>query len=226
MAARYRNGWWLETKYHEEGLTQREIADECEVSPRTIRKYMKRLGIETREVTGENHGLAGKERDPVTKQKISKALRGREFTEQARERMAEAREGTTVPATAREKISEALTGRSKSLATRRKMSQSRKGENNPQWKGGGSGKYGPEWSFVRQQVRERDKVCQNCEHDGSVHRLEAHHIVPVRLFNQAEDTTIEDAHELGNLVLLCRKCHWMAERGELEFESSLDSPIE
>lgn len=38
MVRRYRSGWWLERKYTEEGWTQRELAEECDVSPRTIRK--------------------------------------------------------------------------------------------------------------------------------------------------------------------------------------------
>lgn len=62
MGRNYRDEDWLEEQYHGKGLTQREIAEECGVSPRTIRKYMKRFGIETREVIGENHGLYGKER--------------------------------------------------------------------------------------------------------------------------------------------------------------------
>lgn len=57
----YRDPDWLEQKYHGEGLTQREIAEECGVASSTIRKYMQRFGIETRELEGENHGLHGGE---------------------------------------------------------------------------------------------------------------------------------------------------------------------
>jgi DNA-directed RNA polymerase specialized sigma subunit len=32
MARRYRSGWWLEIKYWDEELTQREIGEECDVS--------------------------------------------------------------------------------------------------------------------------------------------------------------------------------------------------
>lgn len=224
MAARYRNGWWLEVKYHEEGLTQREIADECEVSPRTVRKYMKRFEIETREVAGENHGLAGRKRDPETKQRISETLQGREFSEEARERMAEAHEEATISAETRQKISSSLAGTTRPEETRLKMSESRMGEDNPLWRGGVSRSYGKGWERAKQAVNERDEVCQNCRHDGTVDQLEVHHIVPFRLFDQSDEADRSDAHDLGNLVLLCQPCHRKAERGELEFESSLEPP--
>jgi DNA-binding transcriptional regulator LsrR (DeoR family) len=47
MERPYRDRDWLYRKYHEEGLTQREIGEECGVSPTTIRKQMKAFGIET-----------------------------------------------------------------------------------------------------------------------------------------------------------------------------------
>ena len=46
MTKRYQNPDWLERKYWEEGLTQREMAEICGVSPTTIRTYMKEFGIE------------------------------------------------------------------------------------------------------------------------------------------------------------------------------------
>ncbi|QKY20047.1 HNH endonuclease [Halolamina sp. CBA1230] len=104
------------------------------------------------------------------------------------------------------------------------MSRSRVGEENPRWKGGVSVNYGAGWTTARSRVLERDEVCQHCGHDGSERRLEVHHIVPFRLFDQAEDVPKPDAHDPGNLVLLCRSCHWKAERSEIEFESSLEPP--
>ncbi|WP_154018312.1 HNH endonuclease [Halolamina sediminis] len=44
------------------------------------------------------------------------------------------------------------------------------------------------------------------------------------MFEQADKTPTEKAHELGNLVLLCRPCHRKAERGEIVFDSSLEPP--
>ncbi len=40
MDCRHRNGWWLEQKYGEEAWTLAEIAKECGVSARCIRKWM------------------------------------------------------------------------------------------------------------------------------------------------------------------------------------------
>jgi DNA-binding transcriptional MerR regulator len=76
VVERYRSGWWLALKYHDEGWTQREIAEECGVSPRCIREYMNEFDIETRAVEGENHGLYGEERDEAVKEKIAESLRG------------------------------------------------------------------------------------------------------------------------------------------------------
>ena len=224
MGRRYRNGWWLERKYHEEGLTQAEIADECDVSPRCIRDWMDRRGIETREMVGENHPQHGSERDAATREKISETLTGREFDERTIERFREARRGSELPAETRTKISESLSGLEWSEETRRRMSDARTGARNPQWKGGVSDSYGPGWQRARERVRERDEGCQHCGCEGGDRQLDVHHILPFRLFEQAAGTPTRKAHELGNLVLLCRPCHRRAERGEIEFESSLEPP--
>lgn len=226
MVKRYRNGWWLEHKYHGEGWTQREIGEECGVSPRTIRKWMARRGVDTREVKGENHGLYGRERSDEVKERIADALRGREFSEEARRRMADAKQGKEIPDEIRERIAESLSGMTRPESTRRKMSEARAGEGNPQWKGGGSVRYGPGWSAAREWVRERDEVCQHCGHDGSEDRLEVHHIVPMRAFHDVEEASLRTAHDESNLVLLCRPCHVRAEWGDIEFESGIDPPTE
>lgn len=224
MVKRYRSGWWLDQKYHEEGWTQAEIAEECEVSPRTIRKWMKRRGIEARELIGENHPLHGEERAEKTKRAISAAMEGREVPDEHRQRLREANIGRTLSQTTREKISEALTGIERSASTRRRMSESTSDEANPNWRGGYSRRYGPGWSAARRRVHERDGVCQNCGHDGSKRRLEVHHIIPVRRFRESSDAELADAHDLRNLVLLCRRCHPRADHGLLGFESGVDVP--
>lgn len=134
MVRRYRNGWWLAVKYWDEGLTQAEIAAECDVTPRTIRTYMNEFGIQTRDIQGENHPLHGEQRDEEVREQISESLRGREVSEETRECMVKAREGTELPADVREKISRSLRGRSKSNATREKMSESTSGPRNPNWR--------------------------------------------------------------------------------------------
>lgn len=226
MVRRYRSGWWLEQKYREEGLTQAEIAEECGVSPRAIRKWMKRRGIQRRDVEGENHPLHGEERDAEVRERISETMKGREFSEEWRERISDAQSGRRLPEGVKEKISEALTGLERPEETRRKMSRSRLGEENPNWRGGVVPRYGPGWTDARRRARKRDKVCQHCGHDGSERILDVHHIIPVRRFREAEDVPLSAAHDLENLVLLCRQCHAHAEHGDIEFDSGVQDPTE
>ena len=44
----YRDEAWLREKYHEEGLTLQEMADECDVAVSAIHKWMERKGVERR----------------------------------------------------------------------------------------------------------------------------------------------------------------------------------
>lgn len=218
MGRNYRDADWLEEQYHGKGLTQCEIAEECGVSPRTIRKYMKRFEIETREVKGENHGLYGEERREEVKQKISESLTGRTFSPETRQRFAAAQRDKTIPTEVKEKISRSLTGLNRPMETREKMSRSTAGESNPNWKGGHDQRYGSRWGPARAKIRERDEVCQHCAEDGSNRRLHVHHIVPVRKFRESDQFELEDAHALDNLVLLCDRCHVRVEHGLIDLD--------
>lgn len=212
----YQDGDWLREQYWEEGLTQKEIAAKCDVSVRTIRRHMKQNGIERRDLEGENHPLHGTTRSSGVKSKISDSLDGRTFSAESRKQMSESHQGNTIPESVRQKISESLTGSERSVATRRQMSESTAGPANPNWKGGYSRRYGPGWATARAQVQNRDEVCQQCGHDGSDRRLEVHHIVPVRVFRDDPERDLQDAHNLDNLVLLCRRCHGKVEHGTIE----------
>ena len=218
MERPYRDREWLTERYHEDGLTQREIGELCGVHEITIRRWMKRLGIETREVAGENHGLHGKARSEETKRKISETMQGREFSEETRRRIGERHLGKTTPEATRAKISAALSGTKKSPETRRRMSRSTAGERNPNWKGGEYTRewYGPEWNVIRDRVYDRDEVCQHCGEDGSEYSLDVHHIVPIRYFRAADGVSMAAAHDETNLVLLCRPCHARAEHDAID----------
>lgn len=67
--------------------------------------------------------------------------------------------------------------------------------------------YGPQWTAIRQLVRERDQfTCQMCgalEVDRTHH---VHHKIPLRSF-----TSLELANSLDNLITLCPNCHRKAE---------------
>lgn len=220
MSRRYRDESWLRSRYQEDGWTQAEIAEECNVSSRCIRKWMNQFGIETRDVSGKNHGLYGTTRSAETREKISESTTGRELPERARARIAQANRGRSPSEETRERISDALSGREKSIRTRARMSESTAGEQNPNWSGGYSSRYGSGWSVARERVRERDTVCQNCGEDGSNHQLDVHHIVPVRVFREQEGAELADAHALDNPVLLCKPCHSLAEHETIEVSST------
>jgi 5-methylcytosine-specific restriction endonuclease McrA len=223
MDRRYRDESWLRERYHGDGRTQAEIADECGVSASCVRKWMREHGIETRDVEGENHGLYGRERDEETKRRIAESLEGREFDAETRERMSESHEGKTLDESTRERIAESLRGTSRDEKTRRKMSSSTAGRANPNWRGGYSHRYGDGWSVARDAARKRDGVCQHCGHDGSERRLEVHHVVPVRVFRETDGVDVSDAHVLENLVLLCKSCHGKADQDVLEFPVPVDA---
>jgi 5-methylcytosine-specific restriction endonuclease McrA len=88
-------------------------------------------------------------------------------------------------------------------------SENNSGEENPNWGGGFSGHDGRLWQKRREQVMERDnRECQECGMSEQKHfeeygcSLDAHHIVPARTFDSDEA-----AHELDNLMALCKVCH-------------------
>jgi 5-methylcytosine-specific restriction endonuclease McrA len=224
MEPRYRDEVWLRERYWGDGMTQREIAEECDVSARTIGKYMSEFGIETREIEGENHPMYGTQRTEEVKEKISSTLQGRELSDEWRAKIAEGHRGRTLSEEVRSRISKALAGRTLSEETRRKMSKSTAGERNPNWRGGYSRYYGAKWGIVRDRIRERDEVCQHCGHDGSEYRLEVHHITPVRLFRESDDHDVIEAHNPDNLVLLCNRCHGKADHGLLGLETGTAAP--
>jgi 5-methylcytosine-specific restriction endonuclease McrA len=222
VSRRYRDADWLREAYHEREWTQAEIADECGVSPRCIRDWMDRHGIDTRDPVGEHHGLYGEPRDEETRAKIAESLSGREFSDAVRTRMSRAHRGNDIDEDTRAEISASLRGRERDESTRERMSQSSSGAHNANWKGGYSRRYGSGWSTARERVLQRDEVCQHCGHDGSESRLEVHHIVPIRVFHECDEVSVSDAHAEANLVVLCKSCHPRADHGDLEFVPPLD----
>lgn len=98
----------------------------------------------------------------------------------------------------------------------------RDGEDHPRWRGGYDQQYGEGWATARRQALLRDHArCQNCgmsdneHHDEFGRQLDVHHIEPVRTFDDPSD-----AHELDNIVTLCRRCH-----GAIENDSQ-STPVE
>lgn len=101
------------------------------------------------------------------------------------------------------------------------LGELRKGEDNPQWKGGRFDYYGPNWNEQRKSALERDGYeCQKCGMDIEEHydefgaSLHVHHIEPRRSIIDTSSPTVEEfeeANRLENLRTLCKSCHREAE---------------
>jgi hypothetical protein len=96
------------------------------------------------------------------------------------------------------------------------------GEGHPHWKGGGNIEYGPGWNEVRQKALERDGfscvVCGATKEELG-RNPDVHHLIPVRVFREADGHTVADAHYLDNVVSLCPACHRKAEFGKISRET-------
>lgn len=91
----------------------------------------------------------------------------------------------------------------------------RKGENNPAWRGGYPGYYGPDWRALRRAARIRDDyTCRRCRKDmHKPHRApDVHHIKPVSSFEVPND-----ANTIDNVVCLCHNCHMTVEWRGIDF---------
>lgn len=100
-----------------------------------------------------------------------------------------------------QKIAEFHRGRQRSSEFR----ESRRGEGNPNWKGGPMAGFPyatREWRNARERALHRDgHECQWCGDEADI----VHHLKPVRLFDDPKD-----AHTLSNVVSLCTICHGIA----------------
>lgn len=72
------------------------------------------------------------------------------------------------------------------------------------------GKYSENWLYERRRCVERDnRTCQLCgkKREGES-RVNVHHIIPVRNFEQKKR---QETHKLENLICLCVSCHIKAD---------------
>lgn len=77
--------------------------------------------------------------------------------------------------------------------------------------------YTGKWWSAREAALERDGYqCRNCgaTEDEIGREPDVHHLVPVREFEDPQD-----AHQVGNLISLCRSCHRKAEYGSIQVPS-------
>lgn len=85
-------------------------------------------------------------------------------------------------------------------------------------------RYGRVWISTREDVRDRDDhKCQICGKDSEDigRRPSAHHITPLSWFYNNEDYSIEDAHYMKNLILLCPTHHNLVENDKLSLIEEL-----
>jgi len=93
----------------------------------------------------------------------------------------------------------------------------RSGPDSPRWQGGYEEYYGPMWNEKRHQRMKMDSYeCQSC---GSANELVVHHKTPFREFVYNDGTTdYEAAHDMDNLVTLCRSCHMEIENDRMSVD--------
>ena len=102
---------------------------------------------------------------------------------------------------------------------RKQHSEQMTGETNPHWAGGvETTGYNKKWREVRKKVYERDNYrCQICgRHESEVHCIHAHHIIPVREFEQEDN-----AHYMENGVSVCPVCHPKVECGTAKISEEI-----
>lgn len=80
------------------------------------------------------------------------------------------------------------------------------GSNHPDWKGGTTDYYHPNWEDIREKIVERDgNKCMVC--GNSETRLCVHHIKPRSEFCDGGEYNYDKACEERNLVTVCNSCH-------------------
>ncbi len=137
------------------------------------------------------------------KRKISEALKGKKASQEIKDKMSKSHiglntwmKGKKLSTTIRDKISRANKGKKLLDRTKQKLSEQKRGEKNPQWRGGKSFEpYSVDWTkTLKKSIRERDKyTCQICGKEPSVY---VHHI----------DYNKKNCNP-NNLIILCQKCH-------------------
>lgn len=93
------------------------------------------------------------------------------------------------------------------------MSVNRQGENHHQWIEGERKYAGNWWQARRNPLRRDGYKCQHCGKTSAEigRNPDVHHIIPLR---EWEDP--QEAHQLDNLVSLCRVCHRNAEANNID----------
>lgn len=178
--------------YQDEKLSCAEIARRLGCTESAVNYWIKKAGvIRTRReacLAAWEKGKWSREQSAANCRKAGKSCKGKPCKWK----------GQKLPQEWRDKISAGLTGK-------------RVGAAHHWWKGGATQDYGPGWNNARRKVRRRaGNCCEDCgvTREEAGEQLHVHHKTPFRSF-----ATPEEAHQLDNLILLCRRCHYRWEHG-------------
>jgi hypothetical protein len=188
---------WLENEYIRKGRSSNDIAAECSTWSATIIKQLRRYGISVRsksEASKGNPSWSGKKHTLEHKEKIRKALLGRQFSDEHRRR-----------------IGAALKGRVYGESTLQKMSvaaSKKTGEINSNWRGGTSfGQYCPKFNApLKREIRDKfGHKCYLCGAPENGRKLAVHHCN----YNKGQGCGSK-----WSLVPLCKSCHMKTNRNK------------
>jgi Pyruvate/2-oxoacid:ferredoxin oxidoreductase delta subunit len=193
---KYKEKNWLYSQYVEDEKSTVQISDVCDVSPGTISYWLKKLEINSRDLS---ESLEGRKLSEESKEKISKSVsehleenghpfEGEEHTDEAKKIMSEKQSGenNNLYNQERPEFAEQMTG-----------------PDNPSWKGGITQQMdfrkSNKWqTFSTEKKEEANWTCENCSAHGSESEIHTHHAKPVSSGGEMYDNTF---------IVLCKECH-------------------
>jgi len=185
----YKDKDWLYQKHVEEGLTNVEIAEICDVSDGTICRWKNKLGVPS-----NGHNRPKRVKDKIA-ESVSEHLEenghpfeGEEHTDETKEIMSEKKTGENhhYYGEDRPEFAEQMTG-----------------DDNPSWKGGITKdmdfRKSNKWqTFSTDKKEEANWECENCSTHGSESEIHSHHVKHVSSGGAKYDNIF---------IVLCKECH-------------------
>lgn len=223
----FRDKSWLKEQYIDKIKSVDVIAKECGCNKTTVSKWLKRLNIPIRSqkdtlrlggrISGKNHPMYGRHHKQESIEKMRQSVPdytgdknpffNRHHTNEVKLFLSEHRIKCWKDENYRKKRKAWLsTDRAKQIGTNN-LPKDKKGEKNPNWKGGETSNhgYGWKWREIRKIVLKLwGYKCLKCSLSNEEHiklygqGLQIHHINSFRS---------EKVHDISNLIPLCAKHH-------------------